>query len=979
MLTTGFNGTFVNLYFIIPHFMKQIFLIISLFLLTAFTAVAQRSIQAMVFDSKDGTALEMATVRLLNARDSSLVQGNKTSSTGEFILSKIQPGNYTLIVSCVGYTDHVQNLKMEAKDLILKHIQMKETAHALGEVEVKGNAAQLVVKGDTTEYNATAFKTQQNAVVEDLLKKMPGVEVSSDGKITINGQEIKKIRVDGKKFFDGDIEMATKNLPAEMIDKVQVYDNKSDMAKLTGFEDNDTERIINLTTKANRKHGVFGNVTGAGGSDLGNDDNKFRYDANSFINLMNNNKQTAITAGANNTNTSRSGRGRSGMGNPSGGITETQNLGINNNTVVSPKLTIGGDASVNHSDNLSNTETDKTSYLKGSTSTNNSKNNNAVENYSANMRLEVEWKPDTLNTFVIQPNIGYNRTFSGGNSNYTYLTDSVLTSTGNSWSRGNGTSLNANINVIYNHKFTSKKGRNLTVNLQSGLSQSNSESWNTSSKTSLGTATSINHYINSANNSSNASLRLSYVEPLWNVRNLLETALSARTTNNDSEKDQYNKDPLGTYMARDTAYTKDEAYSNTFKNKFYSETMEMNYRYIAKDYNLMLGAKAEPSQTEYTRHYANGFARDTTYGVFNVSPTGRFQYNFGKKKFARIDYRGQTNQASIGQMQPVKNNSNLMSEVVGNPNLNPEFNHNLRLFYSAFNDSTFSSFNVMMNAQVTKDALITNSIYDTTGKQYSQTLNSTDLPYSLFTNIMFNTPLIKKRLQFNTNTSLSLNRRIGYSKKGLDSVNVDNMALGDLSDTRQYSASEALSLTFTTDVIELGTRGSYKYSNTYNNLSNLTQQTYNWTISGNFVAHLPYSFNVASDINYSTMQGYAGFDKNQLIWNASLDKSLFNNKGVLALKVFDILHQQLNIRQTIGDNYIQYSKFNTITSYFLLSFSYKINEFKGNRNPDRQRDFQRFGPGGEDRPRRSGGGGDGGGRNGGGGGFGGGGGGGPQD
>lgn len=320
-----------------------------------------------------------------------------------------------------------------------------------------------------------------------------------------------------------------------------------------------------------------------------------------------------------------------------------------------------------------------------------------------------------------------------------------------------------------------------------------------------------------------------------------------------------------------------------------------------------------------------------------------------------------------------------MSEVVGNPNLNPEFNHNLRLFYSAFNDSTFSSFNVMMNAQVTKDALITNSIYDTTGKQYSQTLNSTDLPYSLFTNIMFNTPLIKKRLQFNTNTSLSLNRRIGYSKKGLDSVNVDNMALGDLSDTRQYSASEALSLTFTTDVIELGTRGSYKYSNTYNNLSNLTQQTYNWTISGNFVAHLPYSFNVASDINYSTMQGYAGFDKNQLIWNASLDKSLFNNKGVLALKVFDILHQQLNIRQTIGDNYIQYSKFNTITSYFLLSFSYKINEFKGNRNPDRQRDFQRFGPGGEDRPRRSGGGGDGGGRNGGGGGFGGGGGGGPQD
>jgi hypothetical protein len=952
--------------------MKHYFLIISFLLATSIAVVAQHSIQSMVFDSKNGLALEMATVRLLNAKDSTLAMGNKTDLNGEFMLSKVKPGSYTLIVSCVGYADHIQNLTMEAKDLILKHIQLKENSHALGEVEVKGNAAQLVVKGDTTEYNATAFKTQQNAVVEDLLKKMPGVEVSADGKITVNGQEIKKIRVDGKKFFDGDIEMATKNLPAEMIDKVQVYDNKSDMAKLTGFEDNDTERIINFTTKANRKHGVFGNVTGAGGSDLGNEDNKFRYDANSFINLMNNNKQTAITAGANNTNTSRSGRGRSGMGNPSGGISETQNLGVNNNTVVNPKLTIGGDASVNHSENQSNTETNKTSYLKGSTSTNHSKNNNTVENYSANMRLEVEWKPDTLNTFVIQPNIGFNRSFSGGNSNYTYLTDSVLTSTGNSWSRSNGTSVNANINVIYNHKFTSKKGRNLTVNMQTGLSQSSSESWNNSFKNALGIPTSINHYINNSNNSSNSSLRLSYVEPLWNVRNLLETSLAARTTNNDSEKDQYNKDALGTYMVRDTAYTKDSNYSNTFKNNFYSETLEMNYRYVAKNYNLMLGGKAEPSQTEYNRSYESDTASGVkTLRVFNVSPTGRFQYNFGRKKFARIDYRGQTNQASISQMQPVKNNSNQMNEVVGNPNLNPEFNHNLRLFYSAFNDSTFSSFNVMLNAQTTKDALITNSIYDKTGKQYSQTLNTSDLPYSIYTNIMFNTPLIKKRLHFNTNTSLSLNRRIGYSKKGLDSVDVNHMTLGDLSDTRQYSTSETLSLTFTTDIIELGTRGSFRYSNTYNNLSSLTQQTYDWTITGNFVAHLPYSFNVASDVNYSTMKGYVGFDKNQLIWNASIDKSFLNNKAVVALKMFDILHQQLNIRQSVGDNYIQYSKFNTITSYFLLSFSYKINEFKGNKNQNRQRDFQRFGPDGGDHPRRSD-------RGDGGGGFGGSGGGGPQ-
>jgi hypothetical protein len=600
------------------------------------------------------------------------------------------------------------------------------------------------------------------------------------------------------------------------------------------------------------------------------------------------------------------------------------------------------------------TETDKDSYLKDATYTNHSNNNSLIENYSANLRLEIEWKPDTLNTFLLQPNIGYNRSNSASTSSFTYLTGADTTSMGNSWNRGDGSSLNANINLIYNHKFTSKKGRNLTANLQSGISQSDGESWNISTKTSSGVPTNINQYINNSTNSSNGSLRLSYVEPLWNVRNLLETSLSARTTSNDSEKDQYNKDANGTYFARDTAYIKDIDYSNTFKNRFYSETMELNYRYVAKEYNLMLGAKAEPSQTEYTRHYANGLARDTTYGVFNLSPTGRFQYNFGKKKFARVDYRGQTNQPSISQMQPVKNNSNLMNEVAGNPNLNPEFNHNMRLFYSSFNDSTFSSFNIMFNAQTTKDALVTNSIYDKTGKQYSQTLNATDLPYSVFTNIMFNTPLIKKSLHFNTNTSLSLNRRIGYSKKGLDSVNVDNLALGDLSDTRQYNASEALALTFTTDVLELGSRGSFRYSNTSNTLSNITQQTYDWTVSGNFVAHLPYTVNIASDINFSTMQGYAGFDKNQLIWNASIDKSFFNNKGVLALKVFDILHQQLNIRQSIGDNYIQYSRFNTITSYFLLSFSYKINEFKGANNSGDRRPFERFGPGRDHSPYKGG-------------------------
>lgn len=926
--------------------MKKIILFVFLITVFSLSSFAQRSIQAMVFDSRNGLPIEMGAVKLLHLPDSTFIQGCLTDSKGGFMLSKVKPGNYSLIVTMVGYVNYRQKIIMDNKDLILKNIHIQENSHLLNEVEVRGTAAQMVVKGDTMEYNATAFKTNQNAVVEDLLKRLPGVEVSTDGKITVNGQEIKKIRVDGKKFFGDDAEMATKNIPADMIEKVQVLEQKSDMAQLTGFEDNDTEKIINLTTKSTRKKGIFGNITGGIGMDTNKD---FRYDSNSFLNIMDGDSQTALTAGGNNINTSRSSRGRYGMGGPSGGITQTQNIGLNNNTIVNPKLKVGGDASFNHSTNESITETDKESYLSGSKYTDHSNSTSNPENYSANLRLEAEWKPDTLNTILFQPTIGYNRSFSNSTNSYSYLTGADATTVGNSSSAGNGTSLDANLNIIFNHKFASKKGRTLTTNLQTRISQSNSESYNLSNKTTSGVPTSINQYIKNNSDQYNLSLRMSYVEPLWSEKNLLEAAIAARMTNNTAEKDQYNKDPLS------SNYTlKDSTYSNNFDNHFYSETVELNFRHVEKLWNLMLGAKAEPSQTINNTTYGNGFVPEIpALHVVNFSPTGRFQYNFKKKKFMRIDYRGQTSQPSISQMQPVKNNSNLMNEIVGNPNLNPSFSHNFRIMYSAFNEVTFSSFNAFLNVQGTKDALVTNSIYNETGKQYSQTVNASAMPYSISGNVMFNTPIIEKRLHFNTSTSFGLDQRYGYSSKNLNSqtIDTDNLPLGDLSDTRRYNGGEALALTFTHDVFEIGIKGSFRYSNTKNNFNTAVATTKDWTGSGNIVLHLPYNINFGSDLNCSTLQGYSTTDQSQLIWNGYIDKSLFNNKGVLSLKVNDILHQQLNYRQTIGDNYIQYSKFNTLTTYFLVSFTYKISKFNGSKNPAERR-FDRFGPGGPggDRP-----------------------------
>lgn len=924
--------------------MKKLLLIIIVIVSTNLLGFAQHNIQSMVFDSKNALPLELCAVRLLQLPDSSLVQGTQTNGNGSFMLTKVKPGNYVLVVSMIGYVSHRQNITMAAKDINLKNIQLNEDSHLLKEVEVKGTAAQMVVKGDTMEYNATAFKTVENAVVEDLLKKLPGVQVGSDGKITVNGQSISKIRVDGKKFFDGDVETVTKNLTADMIEKIQVLDQKSEVAMMTGFEDNDTERIINLTTKSNRSKGVFGNVTGGGGLDL---NNGARYDANAMINIMNGDSQTALLGGANNTNTSRSGMSRGGMGGPSGGITQTQNLGVNNNTTLSPKLKLGGNAAVNHSTNESITENKTTSYLSGSTFTNQSANTSNPENYAANLRLEAEWKPDSLTTIVVQPNINYNRSFSNSTSEYSYLTGLDTTTVGSSSNTGNATSINAGLRVIYNRKMESKKGRTLNVDLRSTLSSSNNESYNSSDKTTANVLTQVNQYTKNTSDRYNFNLNVSFVEPLWNAKNLLQTILSASMSNSSSEKNQFKKDPFS------SDYTlKDSVYSNSFDNQFYTESLELNYKHVEQMWNITFGGRVEPSQTVSNTIYGDGTLRDVpTLSVVNLAPTARFQYNFTKKTFLRADYQGRTSQPSIDQMQPVKNNSNIMNETVGNPNLNPSFNHNLRIMYSAFNDKTFSSFSTTLNIQATKDALVRNSIYDNTGKQYSQTVNSGSMPFNLMGMVMFNTPILAKTLHFMTSTFVNMNQVYGYSKHlNSQTISTDNLILGDLSDTKAYSGMQMLSLTYTGTVLEIGARGNFRYSNTKNNLNTSSQITKDWTASGNLTLHLPYNINIGTDLNYSTLQGYATADQKQLIWNATFDKTVFkNNKGVVAFKINDILHQQLNFRQTVGDNYITYSKFNTLPSYFIVSFSYKIADFAGSSN---QRgpggaDFQRFGgPGG---------------------------------
>lgn len=929
---------------------------------------ADYSIQSKVMDKKSEAYIEMATVRLLSAKDSSFVCGGVTDQYGAFNLKKVKNGKYILEVKYLGYDNYYQNIQVQNKSLMLRNIMMEESTQRLGAVSVTGMAAQMLVKVDTIEFNAAAFKTTENAVVEDLLKRLPGVEVS-DGSITVNGEAIKRIKVDGKKFFDGDIEMTTKNLTADMVEKIQVIDEKSDMAKLTGFEDDETERIINITLKKNRKKGIFGNVKGGLGADMtqigpeaegidlsaygkGYDWSQYfkhdaRYDANAFVNFMFGDSQTALVAGANNINSSRSGRGRGGRSWGNGGVTQTQNIGINNNTQVSENLALGGDLSYNRSSNFSESESTRDSWLAEDTLTNNNRSQSTGKSDNSNVRLEMEWKIDSMNTLVVQPSMSFSHNESVRQSDYDYYTNGDSTSWGNSFNTSRSDNTNARLNLIYSHKSSLKRGRTFTINLGGNMSESLSKGHNLSNKFTRDETQIIDQESLNTSDSYSFNVRGSFVEPLWNMKNFMELSGSFNYSKRTSEKSQYDKNDEGIYNVLDTEY------SNNYLNRSMSEVLEAKYRYNDGVTNITAGFKVQPSQNHSHTQYMDGNAPYITeQQVVNFSPSLSLRYNFGdRRNFIRMEYRGNSSQPSISQMQPVKNNNDLMNETVGNASLLPAYSQNLRFVITKFNPVTFASWNATINGSMTQNALVSNSIYDATGKRYNQTVNALKNPFNMSGSFMFNAPIIENRLHFNTRTSANYSERFGYTSR-LEDLNLDinNLPLGAESRTQNYSVNENLSLTFTHDIIEVGARGSFSYGHTHNRLSGSKQNTMNWSGRGNINLHLPHSINIATDISYNDRRGYSNFDQSEIMWNATIDK-IFGKNLTLQLRMTDILRQRLNISQTIGDNYISFQKYNTLPSYFVLTVTYKISKFGGNmKGGQTPENAQRGGRGGQHMP-----------------------------
>ncbi len=837
--------------------MRNFWLIVIGLLVCVGVCAQEYKVAGKVITQRNETAVEMATVRLLQTQqnDTTLIDGVQTDAQGRFLLIDIPRGTFLCIISSVGFVSDTSKVVVQASDVHLSPIHLKEDIELLQEVEVTARAVEMTVKGDTIEFNTSAYQTQQTDMVEDLLKKMSGVQVDSEGKVTINGEEIKQVRIDGKKFFENDVQMATKNIPADMIDKIQVIDEKSDMAKLTGFEDEDTERIINLQLKKNRKRGVFGNFTGAGGAAPssnkgfsippygGTDGWLGLYNANVFMNIMLGESQTTLIAGGNNINQPLSMRGRGPMMGNNSGITATENIGVNINLDKGNGVEFGADASLNHSRNKTETESEKESYADSVVYHNIDSMRKQTDTWDANVRLEWEWKIDSLNKLTIRPQIGYTHSYSDNYQAYNYFRNGLDLTQGVQTNNGIQQDINARLRIIYSHKFM-KPGRVLTLNGNVQFTNSNSDMLNYSRRLNEAILEQQNFSTLKQSNSLNYSLKVSYVEPIYGKNHFLETAFTFSNNWRNSQKNQY------TDSAR---MVLDSLYSNTFVNRFFSEKLELNYQYKKENYNLTLGVQVNPSQTwSETTYLEDDSVRVVRNDVWNVSPSASFQYKFKKKEFVRLRYRGTSSQPSISQMEPVRDNSNAMSETVGNLGLNPSFAHNLLVMYSKFDSEHFSSMMTGLRATLTKDALVRNSIYDQTGKLYSQTVNAQALPWNISADFMYNTPFANKMMQFHTRTMVGYNQRVAYISKEQNAediiamIEANTMMLGQENKTGNLQVNENLNLRFTHKWVEIGANANFTYSWTHNNLNvQNASHVFNWTLRGDFVLHLPKNWNIS--------------------------------------------------------------------------------------------------------------------------------------
>ena len=926
--------------------MKKVYVAVLLLAFSGFSfAQNNGSIRGNFVDTILKQAVTDVTITILQAADSSLVTFGRSGRTGTFHIQYLPKGKYRLLATHVGYRNYTRyfDITEETKEVDAGYIALHNKSVLLEEVTVNQEKPPVTFKNDTIEFNAGSFKTKPNSVVEDLLKKLPGVQVDKDGKIKANGEEVKKILVDGKEFFGRDPKIASKNLPADVVDKVQVFDKKSDQSQFTGFDDGNSEKTINLTLKADKKNGVFGRAAAGAG-------NKDRYQGNFNLNAFKGDRQVSALGMANNTNKqgfsfvdmfnfigglgAPGGRGGGmvemnssglpiqGVDNPNNTVTTTWAGGLNLNDNLGKNLVVNGSYFYSRIQDAIEQRSNRQYLLSNNSFTrvqdlvSNKKNENHRLNFSADYTI------DSMNSIKLTSTTNFQNSFarSVSNSAATAVKGNLINE-GYSSAFNESGGYNVSNSVLWRHKF-SRKGRTLSTSFSLGINDAESE----------GTLLSRNSFFNAdgtrrfsdtvdqlndqSTNGLNYGVVLSYTEPL-SKRSLLEANYNFNTSKSSSGKETFDIDEgTGKYSLRNAML------SNDFDNEYSYHRLGLNWRYQQKQLNFSLGAAVQHASLESQfRFLANDSS--LTRSFLDILPNLRAQYNINKYKNFRLSYNTFTRQPTATQLNPIVDNTDPLNIRMGNADLRQEYNHRLQFNYMTFDPFRRTSFFSMVNLVVRQNTIVNDDKIDAQGIRISKPANANGV-YNLSGTLSWGLPIRPIKSNLNISTDL------GQAKTG-------NFINGDRNNILSRSATAQVSLNFLHKEIldfTLGTNVSYnavKYSLVPQQNTDYWNQEYSFDAN----IYLPRGFSVASEFTFSRNTGYAnGFNTNVALWNAGLAKQLFKNKkGEIKLQVFDILNENVGISRNANQNYIEdvYSK--VLNRYLLVSFTYNISRFAGKGAP----------------------------------------------
>jgi hypothetical protein len=954
--------------------MKPLFLIFIFSFLAKIYADAQtgREVHGTISDSTK-LSVPGANVKLISDKGDSTV--TITDPNGKFVFPSVNGTKITLTISSIGYQSLKKHFALDndTKPATLGTIILKPETNTLQGVTIVG-VNPVTLKEDTVEYKASAYKVRENAPVEDLIKKLPGVDVDVNGNVTTQGKQVTKVRINGKDFMGGDVQSATKNLPADVVENIQMIDDYGDQANLTGVKTGEPDKIMNITIRKDKNYGYFGQATAGDGEDalpksqgLPND-NRYLFNLNAF--RFNGDQQMALLGSVNNTNVNTfsfnsnnggggfggGGFGGGGRGNAArgaqnsgslittqNGITDAHSIGANFRDQWGKKLSVYGSYSV--SDNT--TSTNSTNFQQNTNprnpSTNNQQSAETNKNFNERFTWNMEYKPDTINYLKVTPGFTYATARSKDNeqNNFNYPKSPDQNSVYNTYASGTSNAPSYGITALYNHRFH-RKGRNFSLNVNINSSPNTQYQHVVNVYTEGEPTTPPNQVLHTSSRTTTLGTTLSFLEPMGK-RDYLELnySLSHSHTGNDKLTDT-------SYDVSVFPAQFDSTLSTRYNYNFTTNRFGLNYRFIEKKYNYTLGISAQPATLD---GYSPVTGAQTHVNTFNLIPTARYVYNFSRSHAFMVNYNGSSSSPSFTQLQPVTDFSNATYPVQGNPDLKPQFTNNFSIRYNAFSFATGNIFFINFNFQDISNNITTNTItYPhkyTPDARFSNTILTKYLNangyYSLSGNFTYAKPWDNRKYTLMFTNLLNYTNSVSYLTN-IDSGTFVSNTEKNISKNLQITPGMRFRVDFT-DIIDAQVLTNYAINHTSYSVNspvnnNTFTRSWNIGITGtNYFKDWAIRYDFSKQVNY----GYSsalGKVTNPNILNMYVERRfLKDHRATIRLSAFDLFNQNTGFSSSSTASSFTETHVNRLSRYYLATFTLRLQKFAGKaptQNPERQ-------------------------------------------